>query len=240
MWYPTNTDLVQAGVVTAVTEGDSFAISGVGAASTITVDSVETELQKQHLYRALKGADSVTYAKVRSAIVEALQQGKAREEMHGQIRSLVGPAVTRAVPYGSDAAILAFAHVMIREIDALRSAPGRICVDYLNGGPQSSEAARYFSADIRAEEDEASAGVLETALPSRPMPPKRELERLLNRALDDAHRRVGDDLGFLAKLNDPRVDPVRACRGAWGFYTALVSLPPSEAALALRGVLGDK
>ena len=236
MWYPSPDELVDAGVVTHVTTGDSFALSG---GPIPTIESFRSSLDKTRLYKALKARDSVTYEKVVNAAYDAVLQGKSMGELRNVTLPLIQPVFTKALPDASDEALLQFGHLLVAQISELQTASPRLCLSYLRSSVDPStrdEAIRNLSQASREGEVEAMATVIETARPGRPKASSKQQEKLGEKAFERGYQMVGDDILALQDFENPNLDSTRGCRAAWGFYSGVMSLSPKDAALVLRSL----
>jgi len=239
LWFPTERELLEGGIVTEITRGEDFSLSGIGKSANIA--SFDLVLQKLRLYRAMKTVDPETYDKLLRASFDGYKNGKSAAELREVIFDLIAPVFASKLPYSSDAAILHFTRVMVAQLTMLQNAPGRICLDYIHArGGAVITAAKYLSSQISDEEIEAMADVLESADPTRPLPRKQTLDLMIKRGLRQAQKRIGNDVFAIARLDDPNLDPALGCRAATAFYSALLSLPANDAAIALRGAFAGK
>jgi hypothetical protein len=238
MWYPTAEQLTAAAVVTRVTSGDDFGLSGFGA--TVSVDSLDQALQTSRLFRALKKSHAEAYQNVLRAELSAFEKGKSSDQLREETYPVISPVISASLQYSSDDALLRLGRLLVKQLDILSRGQGDTCVGYLNGETAASNAAlRNFPVELREEELETQADILESADRNRHAPGKAAFDTGLAIALARAQRSVGEDVLFVSRLNDSSVSSSRRCRGALGLYSAIMSLPREDAALVLRGMMAN-
>jgi hypothetical protein len=236
MWYPTAEELTAAAVVTRVTSGEDFGISGYG--TTFSVDSLDQALQTNRLFRALKKSHPEAYQDVLRAELSAFEKGKSSDQLRDETLPLVSPLISASLQYSSDDALLRLGRLMVKQLDILSHVQGDTCVGYLNGEATAANAAlRSLPVELREEELETQADILESVDRNRRAPSKAAFDSRLAIALARAQQSVGEDVLLVARLNDSSVSSSRRCRGALGLYSAIMSLPRKDAALVLRGMM---
>lgn len=231
MWFPTESELLEGRVITAVTEGGTFAISGFGD---LSPSAFETSLEQVRVYRVLKAKYPATFAEVVQTSYEAAQAGKSMDELRAITVPRISSVFSARLPHASDDAVLRFGRLMVAQLAALRAAPGSACLDYTMGRRSDVDPMQYIPLELRTEELEVMADVLDGGAADRRAPDVARLEPLLARAASRGRELVGDDIAAVGSLGDPNVDPHAACRAMWGLYSGAISLPPEDGATLLR------
>jgi hypothetical protein len=234
MWYPSSEELVEAGVVTQVTTGDSFAMSGGPVPS---LDEFRASLDKVRLYRALKAADPVVFEKALHAMHEAVLRGKSVAELRTAALPLLQPVYLESLPNASDEAVLEFGRLIVAGLAELQKAPPRACLGYVSASPDPElreEALRHLSKSVKARELDVMALVIESASPGRPRASEAQQAALFPKIFEHAYGLVGDDIQALQDLADPDLDPAKGCRAVHALYSGVMTLPPEDAASMLR------
>jgi hypothetical protein len=239
MWFPTRDELLESGVVTAITRGDEFAISGIRNVS--DQESIEVEFQKHRIYRLLKAQDPETYFKILRVTTDAVLEGKSMAEVRPDTAPLVALVCMKRLPLSSDAAVLRYGRLLVARLEALQEAPGSVCFNYAVRGDAGAinAAVKYFPSELATEELEVMADLLESEQLDRPALSQAQAERLTETALEYAAQGAAEHLEALAGLSDPETDPSRACRALHAFYSGILSLPREDAAMLLRGLLAQ-
>jgi hypothetical protein len=235
IWFPTERELIDSGAVTEVTSGDDFAVSGFGDRPTRA--SLDVELQRERIFRALQSSDPDAYRKILDAELAAYERGDSMDQLRAVTVPLISRVVTELIQYSSDEAVLRLGKLTARQLDLLKQAPPEVCRGHLLGQPEATAAAlRYFPPAIRREEVDVNADIIETADRKRVRVSQAALQTALHKALTKARASAGDDLNAFTALNDPSADPKAICRAASAFFAAVMSLSPDDAALLIRGL----
>ena len=237
MWFPTNQELLDARVITAVTSGDEFSLSGNG--EKITKIDLEHEVTKLRLYRALRKVDPITYDKVLDIMQAAVSEGRSLDDVRTSTLPMILALRDKFLPYSSSATILRTGKLFRDEMEALQVAPGRVCNGYAKGGDLNLNnlAIRYLPNNLRSEELEVTADILETGDLSRTLPSTVEVEAAMSRFRTAFKTKASADFDLLSSLDDPNFNPAVACRLYQEIFVVAVSLPEHDAELVVRNLL---
>jgi hypothetical protein len=233
MWFPTERELLEAGVVSEITSGDQFALSGLGRSPTL--ESLDEGLQKERVFRVLKASRPEAYQSILEAELGAWRKGQSVEQLRAVTIPVVARVVSESLAYSSDEALLRYGKLMASQLAALEKAPPKVCRDQI-AGTGSGAAASWFSERLRAEELEVEADIIQSVDRSRKPVAPATLQASLQKAFAKARATSGNDVEALSQLNDPNADPKAVCRAASVFYGAIVALPAEDAAVLLRGL----
>jgi hypothetical protein len=241
MWYPTHAELTAGGVVTQFTEGNTFAISGLPKTPTNKAE-LDSILQGIRLYKALKTSDPAAYQQLVDASFQALRAGRSMDQLRDVTFPIVQQVYMKNLPFASDAGVRRFAQLMHDQLVAVQKASISACLEYMRGTSAKEIGAAYalVPPQLRREELEVMAEIVESADPSRKVPASASIEGPLQYALKIAEGQVGDDLSALSMLADPAVDAAKACRAGIAFYGALLSLPEAEGTPTLRFMFAQR
>ena len=164
------------------------------------------------------------------------------EELRAVTLPILQPVLMKYLPYSSDAAILRFARNMVDQLRAIQSKSSPLCLAHLAGTNQgkSAEAYRLVPDKLRTEELETYTDIMESGDLQRKIPTEAEVQNEIQLAVQDAAKKVGDDLQVLSDINQPSVNPAKACNAYIALYSSIASLPPSQAAKVLRYMFTQK
>lgn len=102
MWYPTITELLEAGVINAPTHGERF---GMSSATIRSLGNLEKQLLASPDFNALKETDPIGFGEVaevyRAAVLEGLPEGSVML----RTRSIFTKKMVADLPYASDEAL---------------------------------------------------------------------------------------------------------------------------------------
>ena len=241
MWFPTDDELISQGVVTGITTGDQFAISGFGN-RTVAREDLAKELGKSRIFQAVKGREPKLFDQLVDITYAAIKDGRSMDDVRTETFPLITKLYAASLPLSSRDALLRNARLMATEYRALQAAPGRTCLDFASkGDPASAIAAvRFLSKEIKQEELEAMADAIESRVDLLPIPKLEDVQPGIQAALQIASEKVGNDIELIARLDDPSIDAKAGCRAAVALFDALVSLPPENAEKVLRAIFATR
>ena len=241
MWYPTEQELLEAGVVTSVTEGLDFALSAGGPPPTL--DLVRSMLAEQRVYRVLQSADPVAYAHIMHAVHDGLARGESLNALRLVIAPTLHAAFLDVIPRVSEEAILRLGDVQIDQLKQLQSAPGELCLGFIRSG--TLEAYHYISAETRQQELDSIADALESVTqPSASVTPAFPAAQERETARDGGPVRSqgrGQGHGRARDLASPSVEPKASMsRRRSACTSGMAALPRTQRALLIRASLTDR
>jgi hypothetical protein len=183
----------------------------------------------------LKTEDPALYEKVKASLDRDLKADKPIKFAVANARDLLDDYIERKLPYLPDDVIVE-RFTLLKDVLSYLGAKDQndICID-LALGKKRSGVAHYLAAELNSR-DTANVTRIVTA-PRDPAAPKLGAEafkNLTNAAMAHSAQTGGIALEEVDTLLTGTGDPQRACRLMTGFFDAVVSLPPSEAAPALR------
>ena len=135
MWWPTSSELTQAGVVTGVASPDDFALSGVSG--TVSKEDLDKGLQKNPLYIVIKNSDPEVYSKILRAMLEAVRLGSSEAELATVARPYISALSKKYLPVASDDAVISTAQLAVFEAEAIGFKSADACYDYFYPQPGS-------------------------------------------------------------------------------------------------------
>jgi hypothetical protein len=222
-------------VITAITQGADLGSSGMRG---LQETEMEATLLTLPLYQALRDREPQTYTTVLHQMHAAMSSGASPSDIHSQCAPVIGEVVKRRLPFASDDAIVAYAHLALEEERVLQSVSGELCFAYVRGDRQGAAANRYFSAKMNETELEINKQILLTADMSRKMPSAAEVAPAVTKVYAMLERSVGPSAALLLDMNDATklaaMNKQDWCRVIIGYYTAILHLPRRDAVRLLR------
>ena len=241
MWFPSGEELVAQGVASALTQGDEFAISGLGKHLPDRSD-VARNLGEVRVFKATRVRDPALFEKLVDIEYAALRTGRSIDDVRGDTLPLIVKLYGESLPYSNREALVRSARLMASEFGELQSAPGRTCLNYaLKSDPAAANVAvRYFSDATKREEQEAIADAIESSDTRRTVPKLDDLQPQLAEVVRIVESKIGDDIQLLGQLAEPGIDASRACRALKAYFEAITSLPQGDSERLLRAVFGAR
>lgn len=241
-WLPGVEELIAAGVVTGVAEGQ-FAMSGFGA--TPERDEVNEALMSVPLYAALEGAEPEIHAAVLDIYLDGLRTGRPEREVSIAAHDLVRPLLAKYMPVAPDLSVNALGLAFTDELSSLPAASADCYAIYLSDDRERRLAARdAIPPALRRQTAAAISGVItdgiENGDPSR-VPTKAQKAAVARKTMTALKRNHGARTvaAFLAIARGEEVAGPEACNAMTAIYRETSKLPEAEAALMWRSLLGN-
>ncbi|MFQ5846581.1 MAG: hypothetical protein ACE5IQ_02790 [Candidatus Methylomirabilales bacterium] len=198
--------------------------------------AIERQLQGVAAYREIQQSDPQTYAKIRTIVRDALRKGQPADVVAGRIRAVITALVAKYIPQASDASVVDFATVMVREIQELTRISPTLCYQFLfpqrYGAPDLT---KHLAAKTLQDDLAALAGLIRTATnnPQR-RPDASQSQTLLETAYAQVYTEYGDDVQLLNSPHDPSVDKEKVCTIIAALYTQVLNMPKKDSGMVLR------
>lgn len=238
-WFPSTTELVDAGFVTELSNGQ-FGISGFGV--NFTELEVELYLRTIPLFDAIERADPALFDVISLLFYDAAQVGTPFGEVSSSARAMMGGLLIKIAPQASNAALTELNTVLVEELRALEAADADACYAYLFPADGNSVDLRnYLSAELWQRELEVAEKVLASgaaneALLEVPV----DTDAAFAVAFERLTEKHGDEVisDVIALSTDHTVmETATVCRTVLRIYEAVLTLPPNEAAALMRELL---
>jgi len=230
MWRPSEADLMSAGVVTTITTGDEYVISGGGGM--LAREDWDKALQKTaSVYRVIKDKYPKTYGEILDTLTEGTTKGTPQAQVIAEARTKLHNLVRTRLPYADDAVLVEFGRLVVDQYRAIQLQDEAACYRFASGeGDQN--VVRLIPKELTERELELNARIISS-------------DRTKNgpRNNEDAWATIGARLnsrGYSAKdlqLLSGKVtaaDQARYCDLIIVLYQEIDNLPLIEAAAILR------
>lgn len=239
IWKPALADLLQAGVITAISDGSDFAISGMG--TSLGKSDVEVQLSKAlPLMEPLKQRFPKDYESVVQVFFNSYLDGKTESEFRLAGRAALLMVLKRLRPLADDDVLADIGAVYADEYSVLGAKSAAQCYQYASGiGPATT--IPNIPAALLARENDVNKRVVETAR-SRPPVSDTLLAPIWKKiATTLANKGVSNDQFELFSATTVPSDRYRDyCIVATMMFKEISRLPQSEAAALMREILTDK
>ena len=240
MWKPSAEVLASANVITGLSSGREFALSGFGAdvSQDRLADMLATGLP---LLRALKERFPKEYDAVISTYYGDYVAGQTEADAIVNARAKLTSILSPLQLLADDAVLVDMGAVFADQYAALGAKSPALCYKFASGVGADSNISAEMPTSLVDRENEINRRVVETA---------KKRQDVSATVLDDlwnklgavmAAKGIGDDQ--LELLTSGSVDPSKYgeyCRASTTFYREMARLPPSEAAILMRAVLAQK
>jgi hypothetical protein len=148
MWFPTQQQLLDAGIITKVVDRADYAFSGVDWRKP---DAIDKALLETPLYVALKDKDPQSYALIRDRFAEGIRRGSTSLAMLSEVRSVFqGQVLPKYLKAAPDVALVNYWNVQVEEIRYMRVTNPQVCLQYLFPAAQSApvDLGKFLGADL--------------------------------------------------------------------------------------------
>lgn len=244
MWYPSVEELKQAGVITGLTSGYEFSLTGLEKWGNET--ELERDLLKTPLYETLKRREPETFTQMKEAIQQTARQGGSVNTLRKQSLPLLVQLLNKRLPRTSDQAIIRFVDVLITQVDQLRAASPELCMSYLFERETgiNNDYSIHFKEGVVAEELNAMRDVIEYHDANRRVPTNQEVQPGLQKAFKLVARELGNEgLQMIAKSGDKEfratTNKAKFCEAMSCFFKSIRKLPKAEAANIIRFMMSQ-
>jgi hypothetical protein len=133
VWRPSETELLSAGVVTQVSNGDEYALAGLGG-NKFTRDDWDKSLQKSSpVYKAVEEKFPKSYEEMLDVFSDGLARGTPQAELKGGVRAKLSSLIKALLPQADDVVLIAFGRLATDQYRALEGQDNAACYRYASG-----------------------------------------------------------------------------------------------------------
>jgi hypothetical protein len=236
MWYPTTQELLSSHVITNVSNGNDFAISGYGPDLTVAGVAEQLKSVVPPLAELQSTAPSDFKAFVENFFV-GYQEGLTEVELISKARGQLLPLIKSKTPLADDATLVEFVKLMVDQYSLLNSTNAAACYHY---GVDGEIDVSLFGKTLIQRELALEQRILRSASQRQPSVSHASQAVWENVAAGVAAR-VG--MESLSILLDGKTTPDKYpafCRATVAFYQEIARLPDADAATVIREITGSK
>jgi len=240
MWKPSAQLMAADDVITGLSDGTDFAVSGFGG--DVSKDQMADMLARGlPLLQALKVKFPKDYDGIISTYYDDYLAGKTEAESTVGARAKVLLIISTLRPLADDAVLADLGAVYADQYLALGLKDPALCYKYASGVAAKDNFVADMPTSLVDKENEINRRVVETAKERQDVPATVVSELWKKFGTQIAVKGVGNDQ--LKLLISGSVDPSRYdeyCRASATFYREIARLPPREAGILMRSALADK
>jgi hypothetical protein len=240
MWKPSVDILTAAHVITGLSDGTDFAISGLGA--NLSRDRVAVMMTKNApILRAMQSRYPKDFDHIIDAYYDGYVNGETESEETNQSRAGIVSVIERLRATADDAVLVDIASLYADQFAALGAKNPAACYRYASGGTTSTSFDGDLPASLFAREGELSRRIVETAKPRDPAPDAVVVDLWKKVSAQLAAKGLGDDPFELLNSNAVNAGKYgEYCSLSVTFYRQIALLPPDEAGILMRSMLTTK
>lgn len=236
LYTPGAKELLEAHVITGVTDGSQFAISGIG--TEFTKNEVEISIARAlPLYQAIKERFPNTYKGIVDDYYQDLVRGKSQAETLTNLNAKLSPFIRKLIPLSDDDVLVSYAEVLRDQYIALSTSDVTACYLYASGAGEV-DISKNIPESLRVRERAVQERVIRTAKqrPNLESDVKDALwdrlrTRLASRGLLDA------DFAILSTSTVKNTEYARYCSVSIALFREIARLDQMETATIMRSVL---
>jgi hypothetical protein len=239
IWTPASAELLQAGVITATSDGSDFAISGMG--TSLSKSDLAVQLSKVlPLMEPLKQRFPKDYGSILQTFFDSYLDGKTESEARLAGRTALQAVLKRLRPLADDAVLVDIGAVYAEEYSALGAKSAAQCYRYASGVGMTNTLLDFTDA-LLARENDVNKRAIETAT-SRPSVSEADLDPIwkkIGAALADKGISK-DQFEVFSATTVPSNRYGDYCFVATMMFKEIAKLPRREAAAVMREILSEK
>lgn len=240
MWKPSAELMAAADVITGLSDGTDFAMSGFGGdvSKNRMADMLASGLP---VLQALKERFPKDYDGIISTYYADYVSGKTEAEAIVGARAKLLSIMSTLRPLADDAVLSDMGTMFADQYTALGAKSPTLCYKYASGFSAKTNAAKDMPASLVKTENEIQLRVVETA---------KQRQAVSATSISELWKKLGTQLavkGFggdqLKLLYGGSIDPSRYgeyCQASATFFREIARLPQREAGILMRSVLADK
>ena len=233
LWRPSEAEVLAAGVVTGISDGDEFAIAGYEGREITRAFWDKTLLKAAPVYAALKQNDPKSYDEILDIYVGEAARGTPRGKINGEVRARLNALIRARLPRADDAALIDFGRLIVDQYRALQAQDEAACYRFASGDSIDDAIVRMIPAALTNRETALDVRLISSAGVRRDAGNTDAAWQKIMAGLA-AGGITSADLQFLQSGTVAPSDYRRYCSIAIGLYQQITDLPSEEAASVLR------
>ncbi|ANH68184.1 hypothetical protein [Mitsuaria sp. 7] len=230
MWFPTVDEMLAAKVLTRRSIGGETAAMATAFKSR---EAWAATLKQTEAFAALEERAPQDFARILDAAWAKAQAGATDTEVSMAARAQVTPIVSRLLPQTSDATLIAYHQLLVKEFEVLLEKDPAVCVEAAFPTGKPVNLMSLLPKEMVAEELRLLAQVIREADPKRvKRPAQSELALVAGRAarkMTDQQRDI-----FADETSRAKASPAAVCGATLVFFKGLGDIPLAERGRGLR------
>lgn len=234
IWQPSAAELLQAHVITRVSDGGDFASSGYEFALT-RANLADWIVQSNSWMEAVRKRDPDRFDGIVGVIHDGVVAGKTENELAVSMGNKVHDAVVALQVRAADDVLIDIANLHADSIDMLAARSAASCFAYASTEPA-------VGADTTPELQQRAERVRERVIQTWAERPEATQQadkalwaKLIKRLM--ARGMTRDDFDLMERTDVADKDKLRYCRSRALLYREAVALPRKEAAMLIRAII---
>jgi type II secretory pathway predicted ATPase ExeA/DNA repair exonuclease SbcCD ATPase subunit len=202
------------------------------------VAKFEQKISNISAYQTLKKHDSNFYDDLIVTYKQLVGLDLTDKQVNDALRAKQAKLIERLLPQTSDDAIVAYARLIVDQLDELRRDRTEPCLTLLIPPAGPDHTSPVYSEMTKGRELDILDIALRTYDADRPMPKEKDVWPDLGPIFDGLFDEFGaDNVAAMENSYDPGVDRILVCKVTRALYSGILDLPKRKAANALRWLL---
>ncbi|MGO4716252.1 GYF domain-containing protein [Bradyrhizobium sp. 2TAF24] len=239
IWKPSEAELIQAHVITRVSDGADFAISGFSFELT-RANLADWIVQTSNWMGAVRTRDPRRFEDIVGVLYDGVVAGKTETEVAASLGGRIREAVIAIELRADDDVLVDFANLHADRIDALAAESAARCFDYASTETMTGSIAA-LTPELKPRTNQIKERIIQTSA-ERPeasqLADKALWAKLIKRLMAKGMTREDFDLVDRSDVADK--DKATYCRVRALLYREAAALPRKEAAMLIRGIISGK
>lgn len=203
---------------------------------------VNRQMNDIPFYKTLSVSDPAAYQRVKGILLDGVRSGEPTDKTALRIADALQEILPRYMPRASDDAVVAFANVMIHDLDELDRTNGDACYGFLYPHKYSGAgfAAKYLDSKSKEADLDVLFQVVETAIKRPQAEPSPEASNQLLKPIQVAlFQKYGRDLMLFQGVARDSAERKKVCDISLNMFQQIAALPKTDASMVLRTLLSN-
>jgi len=203
---------------------------------------VNTQMNDIPFYKTLSASDPATYQRVKGILLDGVRSGEPTEKTALRIADGLQEILPRYMPRASDDAVVAFATVMIHDLEELDRTNGDACYSFLypHKYADAGLAAKYHGGNSEEKELDVLFQVVESAVKHpQPEPSPEASNKLLKPIQANLYQKYGRGLLLFQGVARDSAERKKVCDISLDMFQQIAALPKADASMVLRSLLSN-
>jgi len=203
---------------------------------------VNRQMNDIPFYKTLSVSDPAAYQRVKVILLEGVRSGEPTQKTALRIADALQEILPRYIPRASDDSVVAFANVMIHDLDELDRTNGDACYGFMYPHKYAGAglASEYLDSESRQKDLDVLFQVVETAAKHPQAEPSPEAsDELLKPIETGLYQKYGKDLMLFQGVARDSAERKKVCDISLDMFQQIAALPKADASMVLRTLLSS-
>ncbi len=203
------------------------------------VDAAQQQLATMLVYRTIKEQQPALYKQLNDELVNAVRDGEDADQAIAQLRPMLADLLNQRVGRAQDETVINYIQLSVRQMQSLRQISGELCFQFLF--PQLSGEVNTIArlpAQLQQQDLQQIDALLVASTGPEIAVDLSAARKSMQGIVGTLYEKWGSKLQLLNAPTDVNVEHNDMCDMTIDLYSAILALPPKQAANVLRMMLG--